>query len=83
MPSHLHANSRRVLPLHGRQRLTHMMHTPADATRLALSSSLQDLGLVVSLGGAILGSALVYIFPALMAVYEKKGATGKVGKLPV
>mmetsp|Transcript_69673 Transcript_69673/g.123157 ORF Transcript_69673/g.123157 Transcript_69673/m.123157 type:complete len:99 (+) Transcript_69673:1-297(+) len=41
---------------------------------------MKDLGLVVSLGGAILGSALVYIFPALMAVFEKKGATSKVEK---
>jgi len=35
---------------------------------------MKDLGLVVSLGGAILGSALVYIFPALMAIGEKKNA---------
>ena len=35
---------------------------------------LKDLGLVVGLGGAILGSALVYIFPALMAIGEKSGA---------
>jgi len=34
----------------------------------------KDLGLVVGLGGAILGSALVYIFPALMAIGEKAGA---------
>lgn len=37
---------------------------------------LKDLGLVVALGGAILGSALVYIFPALMAIGEKSGAVG-------
>ena len=37
---------------------------------------LKDLGLVVGLGGAILGSALVYIFPALMATGEKEGAMG-------
>ena len=41
---------------------------------------LKDLGLIVALGGAILGSALVYIFPALMAVYEKGGATGSLEK---
>jgi hypothetical protein len=35
---------------------------------------IKDLGLVVGLGGAILGSALVYIFPALMAIGEKAGA---------
>jgi len=35
---------------------------------------MKDLGLVVGLGGAILGSALVYIFPALMAIGEDKGA---------
>jgi len=40
----------------------------------------KDLGLVVGLGGAILGSALVYIFPALMAIGEKAGATTKMEK---
>ena len=38
----------------------------------------KDLGLVVGLGGAILGSALVYILPALMAIGEKAGAMGPV-----
>jgi len=33
-----------------------------------LALFVKNLGLVVSLGGAILGSALVYIFPALMSV---------------
>jgi len=42
---------------------------------------LKDLGLVVALGGAVLGSALVYIFPALMAIGEKAGAMGKAEKL--
>ena len=42
---------------------------------------MKDLGLVVGLGGAILGSALVYIFPALMAIGEKAGAMGKMEKL--
>ena len=41
----------------------------------------KDLGLVVGLGGAILGSALVYIFPALMAIGEKVGAMSKAEKL--
>merc|ERR1711968_121931 len=41
---------------------------------------LKDLGLIVALGGAILGSALVYIFPALMAIGEKKGVIGKAEK---
>jgi len=41
---------------------------------------IKDLGLVVSLGGAILGSALVYIFPSMMAVKEKAGATSKTEK---
>jgi len=40
----------------------------------------KDLGLVVGLGGAILGSALVYIFPALMAIGETKGAMSKSEK---
>ena len=34
----------------------------------------KDLGLVVGLGGAVLGSALVYILPAFMAIFEKGGA---------
>ena len=42
---------------------------------------LKDLGLIVGLGGAILGSALVYIYPALMAACEKSGAMGKAEKL--
>ena len=43
---------------------------------------LKDLGLVVGLGGAILGSALVYILPAFMAIFEKGGAlTTKAEKL--
>jgi len=41
---------------------------------------LKDLGLVVGLGGAILGSALVYIFPALMAIGEKAGAMSPAEK---
>jgi sodium-coupled neutral amino acid transporter 11 len=41
---------------------------------------LKDLGLVVALGGAILGSALVYIFPALMAIGEKSGAIKSKGE---
>jgi len=41
----------------------------------------KDLGLVVGLGGAILGSALVYIFPALMAIGEKNGAMSKKEKV--
>jgi hypothetical protein len=41
---------------------------------------LKDLGLVVGLGGAILGSALVYIFPALMAIGEDKGVMGPLEK---
>merc|ERR1719393_167364 len=40
----------------------------------------KDLGLVVGLGGAILGSALVYIFPALMAIGEKAGAISSKGE---
>lgn len=42
---------------------------------------IKDLGLIVGLGGAILGSALVYIYPALMAACEKSGAMGKAEKL--
>jgi len=42
---------------------------------------MKDLGLVVGLGGAVLGSALVYILPALMAIKEKGGAlTSKAEK---
>uniref|UniRef100_A0A7S3AUI9 Amino acid transporter transmembrane domain-containing protein n=2 Tax=Haptolina ericina TaxID=156174 RepID=A0A7S3AUI9_9EUKA len=32
----------------------------------------KNLGLVVSLGGAILGSALVYIYPALMSIVHNR-----------
>ena len=39
-----------------------------------LALFLKDLGLVVGLGGAALGSALVYILPAFMAIFEKGGA---------
>jgi len=60
------------------------VHWAATIALLCLTNGaalfIKDLGLVVSLGGAILGSALVYIFPALMAVYEKKGATGAAEK---
>ena len=41
---------------------------------------LKDLGLVVGLGGAILGSALVYILPAFMAIFEKSGALATKGE---
>ena len=41
---------------------------------------IKDLGLIVGLGGAILGSALVYIFPALMAIGETKGAMSPMEK---
>lgn len=37
-----------------------------------LALFVKNLGLVVSLGGAILGSALVYIFPALMSVVHSR-----------
>lgn len=48
----------------------------------ALALVFKDLGLLVALGGAILGSALVYIFPAMMAIAEKKGAiSSKAEKL--
>ena len=39
-----------------------------------VSLFLKDLGLVVAFGGAILGSALVYIFPALMFLKHKRDA---------
>lgn len=51
------------------------VHRIATAALLAavtsLSLVLKDLGLVVAFGGAILGSALVYIFPALMFLKQK------------
>merc|ERR1711957_1129766 len=37
-----------------------------------VSLFLKDLGLVVAFGGAILGSALVYIMPALMFLKHKR-----------
>lgn len=51
------------------------VHRIATAALLAVVTSvslvLKDLGLVVAFGGAILGSALVYIFPALMFLKQK------------
>ena len=40
----------------------------------AISLVLKDLGLVVAFGGAILGSALVYIMPALMFLKNERNA---------
>ena len=40
----------------------------------ALSMLIKDLGLLIALPGALLGSALVYIFPALMAIGNAKQA---------
>lgn len=49
----------------------------------AIGVFLTDLGFVVSFGGAVLASALVFIFPALMWINkckadEKKGVVFKV-----
>jgi sodium-coupled neutral amino acid transporter 11 len=44
------------------------------ATVSTISLFLKDLGLVVAFGGAILGSGLVYIFPALMFLKHKRDA---------
>ena len=46
---------------------------------------IKNLGLVVSLGGAILGSALVYIMPALMSVVHSRREAAKLREsgLPV
>lgn len=41
----------------------------------------KNLGLVCALGGALLGSALVYILPAVMAIGEKKGVMSKAEKV--
>ena len=58
------------------------MHRIATAALLAVVTSvslvLKDLGLVVAVGGAILGSAVVYILPSLMFIAnEKKKALTK------
>merc|ERR1711957_835469 len=44
-----------------------------------VSLFLKDLGLVVAFGGAILGSALVYIMPALMFLKHKHDDAQKGG----
>jgi len=52
-----------------------------------LALKLKNLGLVVAFGGALLGSALVYVFPALMFIFatkEKEAALVAKGEsLPV
>lgn len=58
------------------------VHVTSTVAILALMSSVslvvKDLGLVVAVGGAILGSAVVYILPALMFIAnEKKKALTK------
>jgi sodium-coupled neutral amino acid transporter 11 len=55
-----------------------MVHRASTVLLLAAVSTvslfLKDLGLVVAFGGAILGSALVYVFPALMFLKHKRDA---------
>jgi len=48
-----------------------------------LACVMKDLGLVTALGGAILGSTIVYILPALMAIAtsRKNKADGKVADI--
>mmetsp|Transcript_21613 Transcript_21613/g.55207 ORF Transcript_21613/g.55207 Transcript_21613/m.55207 type:complete len:497 (+) Transcript_21613:76-1566(+) len=52
-----------------------------------LALKLKNLGLVVAFGGALLGSALVYMFPALMFIFATKqketALAAKGEKLPV
>lgn len=46
----------------------------------ALSLIIKDLGLLIALPGALLGTSLVYIFPALMAIGNARQAGMGVGK---
>ncbi len=64
-----------MLKLDGNKQTTHWGATLLlMALMNGTSLFLKDLGLVVGLGGAVLGSALVYILPAFMAIFEKGGA---------
>ena len=64
-----------MLKLDGSKKATHWGATLLlMALMNGTSLFLKDLGLVVGLGGAVLGSALVYILPAFMAIFEKGGA---------
>ena len=63
-----------MLKLHGSRRPPTGRDAAADGADERHLLFLKDLGLVVGLGGAVLGSALVYILPAFMAIFEKGGA---------
>ena len=59
----------------GESDTTHVVSTVLLlAVACGISMMTKNLGLVVALGGAVLGSALVYILPAFMAIFEKGGA---------
>jgi sodium-coupled neutral amino acid transporter 11 len=62
-----------------------LVHVGLTVAMLALlngtSLVVKDLGLVVALGGAILGSATVYILPALMIIFTKKCTVPKAEKV--
>ena len=47
-----------------------------------LSLKLKNLGLVVAVGGAALGTSLVYTFPALMFIQATRQLEKKEGSLP-
>lgn len=50
-------------------------------TLAAMAAKVKDLSLVLALGGATLGNALIYVFPAFMfrAAVQKKGSDATAG----
>lgn len=45
---------------------------PPPAPRVFFSPQVKDLGLVIAVGGAVLGSTIVYILPALMFLFNMR-----------
>jgi len=79
-----------ILGLDGTPRRTHIASTVLIMLLVnGAGLFIKDLGLIVALGGAILGSALIYIYPALMFIANgrkqlsaKRAAGEDVGSLP-
>jgi len=77
-----------VLSLLGRKAPSTRTQTVTTLVLLAVVSTLavflRDVGFVVSLGGALLGSCIIYIFPAIIFVktMAQKVATGEVVETP-
>mmetsp|Transcript_9540 Transcript_9540/g.15597 ORF Transcript_9540/g.15597 Transcript_9540/m.15597 type:complete len:574 (-) Transcript_9540:94-1815(-) len=76
-----------TLKLDGSKASTHVISTLALICAVnGLSLVVKNLGLVVAVGGAVLGSALVYVFPAMMFIkatlLKKKSLEAAGEKLP-